>query len=315
MGVLLTPHVRWKGSAAMRTHGAKGGATLVRLGIGLAAVSLVAVGATASASTASSQPGSHTVHNGPMTITTPGMGTLKVGSITAINNFCNWPQPSVFTDAVVGFKWSAHSTAGSITSYDVFLLPAGAPPAKVSTQTSTSIGNLAVSNYQGDCGGGSGTTFAYVVVAHDSAGHTVKSANVETFINVDRWNNMTAEQPQGTWTYTGSWMTSTCTCADGGTQTFTTQSGATATYTFTSPRGAGNHIALMMAKGPGRGSFQVFLDGVLKATISTHATANLNRVLVWDSGPLTAAQHVIKLVNLATAGHDRIDVNAAVIEQ
>ena len=197
----------------------------------------------------------------------------------------------------------------------MWIVPAGAPPFKEGTQTSPVLANQLIDNYQGDCGGGSAETVAFYIVAHDSAGHLVKSANVQTFMNVDRWNNMTAEQPQGTWTYTGSWATGICACADGGSQTFATASGATATYAYTSPVNAGNHIGLMMAEGPTRGSFQVFLDGVLKATISTHATANLNRVLVWDSGPLTMAQHVIKLVNLATAGHPRIDLNAATIAQ
>ena len=52
---------------------------------------------------------------------------------------------------------------------------------------------------------------------------------------------------------------------------------------------------------------------MLKGTINTHTGANINRVLVWDSGPLTAVTHTIKLVNVATAGHPRIDLNAATI--
>jgi hypothetical protein len=37
----------------------------------------------------------------------------------------------------------------------------------------------------------------------------------------------------------------------------------------------------------------------------------LNRVLTWTTTGLTAGHHVFKVVNPATAGHPRIDVNAA----
>ena len=289
-------------------------ASIRRVGITLAALSLIAVGSTASASVGASQPGQHTVHTGPMTISTPATPAFKVGSVTQIwDPGCGFGEPYIWTKADVGFKWSAHSTAGAITSYDVWITWAGLPPSKQDTQTSPVLANQLIDNYQGDCGGGSLEQTGWYIVAHDSAGHSVTSANVVTRLNVDRWNNITAEEQQGTWTYTGTWTTSNCLCADGGSQTYTTISGASATYAYANSGGAGTHLALMVAKGPSRGSFQVFLDGALKGTINTHASANLNRVLVWDSGPLTAGAHTIRVVNLATAGQPRIDVNAMTI--
>jgi hypothetical protein len=84
----------------------------------------------------------------------------------------------------------------------------------------------------------------------------------------------------------------------------------TATYTGNAVA-AGTRVALMMAEGPGRGSFAVHQDGLLKGTISTRTSANANRVLTWTSGALSAGRHTFKIVNLASAGHPRIDVNAA----
>ena len=64
-----------------------------------------------------------------------------------------------------------------------------------------------------------------------------------------------------------------------------------------------------MAKGPGRGQADVFVDGVKTATINTYAQANSNRVIVYDKWML-AGVHTVKVVNKATAGHPRIDLDA-----
>jgi hypothetical protein len=73
---------------------------------------------------------------------------------------------------------------------------------------------------------------------------------------------------------------------------------------------AGEHRDLMMATGPARGRADIYLDGVRRATIDTYAPTNGNRVYVWDSGSLSKGSHVIKVVNRATPGRPRIDINA-----
>jgi hypothetical protein len=92
----------------------------------------------------------------------------------------------------------------------------------------------------------------------------------------------------------------------------TSAKNASASYSMTATLGL--HFGLMMAEGSGRGSFRIYQDGVLKATVSTHTTGNVNRVLVWTSAGLTAGHHVFTVVNLATAGHPRIDDNAALTD-
>jgi hypothetical protein len=168
----------------------------------------------------------------------------------------------------------------------------------------------AVGNDDGSCGGGAQSNAGYEIVARDSQGNTA-TADVFYSLSVWRWDNTNIADSAlpGSWSYTGSWSVSHCLCADGGTQTYTTGKGASATYRVTVV--AGTRVALMMAEGPGRGSFTVAQDGTVRATVSTHTSANANRVLTWTSGPLTAGTHTFRIVNLATKGHPRLDVNAA----
>ena len=109
--------------------------------------------------------------------------------------------------------------------------------------------------------------------------------------------------------YTGTWKTSTCLCFSGGTDTETSASGASASYKFT-----GNLIQLVSAMGSTRGSFKVYIDGVYKTTISTYITnPNRNAVIVWQRAFSSVGTHTLKIVNVATSGHPRIDVDAFVV--
>jgi FlaG/FlaF family flagellin (archaellin) len=111
--------------------------------------------------------------------------------------------------------------------------------------------------------------------------------------------------------YSKGWSVSHCTCFSGGTTHFTTTKNATVTFRTATPIDAsGVRLALIMAKAPNRGSAAVYVDGVLKATISTYSKTNVNRAIVYQLLLPGSATHVVKVVNLATAGHPRIDVDA-----
>jgi hypothetical protein len=62
--------------------------------------------------------------------------------------------------------------------------------------------------------------------------------------------------------------------------------------------------------GPARGRAAIYVDGKYRTTIDTYAPVNGNQVYVWDSGALSKGTHAIKVVDLATPGRPRIDVNA-----
>ena len=45
-------------------------------------------------------------------------------------------------------------------------------------------------------------------------------------------------------------------------------------------------------------------------TVDTYASINTNRIVMWDKGLLRTGDHTIKVVNLATSGRPRIDIDA-----
>jgi hypothetical protein len=123
-------------------------------------------------------------------------------------------------------------------------------------------------------------------------------------------------------TYNGTWATSAANAFSGGTTQKTTQSGASATLHIDNkpywgdPSGRVDYgLALVMAKAPDRGKAAVFLDGVRVATVDTYAASKLNRTVVWRSALAGNTGHTVKVVNLATAGRTRIDIDAFVLLQ
>jgi Carbohydrate esterase 2 N-terminal len=114
---------------------------------------------------------------------------------------------------------------------------------------------------------------------------------------------------QGNASYTGAWTTGTCNCYSGGTDKFTQASGASASFTFT-----GSRIQFVSEQSATRGSFRVYLDGQAQTTVSNYnATATNNAVVVWSHTFPTSGKHTLKVVNLATSGHPRLDVDAFVV--
>jgi hypothetical protein len=292
----------------------------VRAGIAVvasAALVLALASGTSSASTGvgakfTPQPGDVTYVSGPMTLTVPAYPTFVAATTTNIVNFCP-PGPPLFSQAEVTVAWKASSTAAPIANYSVTPLTwLGVPETPYATKATSLKGW--VGNYTGLTCGGNGDVIGWQITAVDTKGNTV-SAEVQSFPEFTRFDDSSVVSvfPLGTWSYSGTWAVSNCLCADGGRQTYSKQKNASASFAF-SDLFLGRHISLVMAEGPGRGSAAVYLDGVLKATINTHATINTNRVITWDSGALTVGNHTVKIVNLATSGHPRIDINAAITQ-
>ena len=67
-----------------------------------------------------------------------------------------------------------------------------------------------------------------------------------------------------------------------------------------------------MEKVADRGRADVFVDGVKKATVDTHATSTRHRVVVWQ-GLYTRGTHTLRVVNRATPGHPRIDLDTLLL--
>jgi hypothetical protein len=70
------------------------------------------------------------------------------------------------------------------------------------------------------------------------------------------------------------------------------------------------HVGLIMHTGPDRGKVKVYVNGTLQATVDTYATTSRPRVMVWQT--IAAAGSTVKIVNAATPGRTRIDLDAIV---
>jgi hypothetical protein len=112
----------------------------------------------------------------------------------------------------------------------------------------------------------------------------------------------------------GGWKTANCTCFLGGTSTYTSTKNATISFLTAQPLDAtGIRLALLMPTGPGRGSAALYVDGVWRATINTyHAVSNVNGKITYQLLIPGKSVHLVKIVNLATAGHPRIDLDATI---
>lgn len=218
---------------------------------------------------------------------------------------------SVYTWQIPMYITWTGSDASDICGYDVQEQPAGDFPYTVVTRTLRTRFDDDTTDYDGSFGGGSQVVDSWIVIAHDCAGNaTTRSVGVSPVRVTQEDGTDESGVPGGvTVGYSGTWATANCTCWSHGTVRKTTQQGASATIGF-STSGANHPIALVMEKAPGRGKFTVYLDGVNKGTIDTYAAVATHRVIVWSSKAATAGSHVVKIVNQATAGRTRIDLDA-----
>jgi hypothetical protein len=106
-------------------------------------------------------------------------------------------------------------------------------------------------------------------------------------------------------TYSGTWGVSNCTCWSGGTAHRTSEEGASATFEV--PSGP---TALVMETAPDRGEFELWIDGQYRRTVNTYAVDKQHRTIVWAGKVKGPGVHTIRIVNVASAGHPRIDLDA-----
>lgn len=107
--------------------------------------------------------------------------------------------------------------------------------------------------------------------------------------------------------YSGSWGITNTVYAYGGTLHYANAAGASVSQTFT-----GSGVAWVAYKGPNRGSANVYVDGVLAATVSLYAATYASKAVVFTKTWSTNATHTIKVVVVGTAGHPRVDLDGFV---
>jgi beta-N-acetylhexosaminidase len=146
-----------------------------------------------------------------------------------------------------------------------------------------------------------GIRYRYATAATDGAGNPSDAALGPTF-RVRR-----IQEDDAAIRYRGGWHLTADPLASGDGLAASTRQGAIATFSF-----AGSSVSWVAVRGPARGSAAVYVDGAYAGKVNLHATARRDRQLVFARSWSGSGEHRIRVVNLGTSGHPRIDVDAFV---
>jgi len=237
----------------------------------------------------------------PPVLHAPHNAQFSVGTVLSPMALDADDQPQATGEIIMHARWSA-SDASGICGYSIRPEWAG-DVGKWSPWNSVNSVTTSTTDYNDQFGGGSFKFMGYGVRARDCASNIthafvrfmpiVSQEDGATFGGYE-YGGVTAP------TYKGRWTTATCDCSSGGRTRRTRQARAAVTFVANS-----DHVGLVMPKGPTRGKAKVYVNGTLKAVVNTHAATNVHRAVVW-SGPGGR----VRVVNLATRGHPRIDLDA-----
>jgi hypothetical protein len=205
------------------------------------------------------------------------------------------PAPTLYgnttvtsTTVRVKERWSACDADG-LTSYRLQRQVNGGSWSTVSLSTAltTSI-NQSLTK---------GKTYRYRVRATD------RSGLVSTYSYGPTFKPIVSDQTSSLISYTGTWSTATSSSYFGGSARYSTSPGASATYRITA-----SGAAWIAYKSSTRGTAQVFVDGVLKATITLKASTTTARAQVYAINWGANGTHTVKVVVVS----GRVDIDAFV---
>jgi hypothetical protein len=205
--------------------------------------------------------------------------------------------PATLTASIpTRISWGAATDASTnIDHYEVLMNvdSAGFSPV-ASTTTGTSLVRPLLLGHQ----------YQFRITAVDAVGNV--GSPRDGFVFTPNLYQQTSAISSAKVTYTGTWGNSSSASFSGGSAKYATSAGASATFTATSVRG----IGFVTTRASTRGSFKVYVDGVLKATISAYSSTTKFRQDVYQFSWATAGTHKIKIVVSGTSGHPRVDVDA-----
>lgn len=229
--------------------------------------------------------------------TSGGLTKSTTVSLTVTNSAPTMtaPAPTLYSNTTLGSTtvrvkdaWSACDADG-LTSYKLQRQVSGGTWTTVtlSTALSTSI-NQSLTK---------GKTYRYRVRATD------KTGQVSTYSYGPSFQAIVSDQTSSLISYTGTWLPGSTSTYFGGTVKYSTTPGASATYTINA-----SGAAWIAYKSSTRGSAQVFVDGVLKATINLNSSTTTPKAQVYAINWGANGPHTVKVVVVS----GRVDIDAFV---
>jgi hypothetical protein len=183
--------------------------------------------------------------------------------------------------------WSGSDGGSGIASYDVKRsVDGGAYSTIARSVTATSLNTTMTP----------GHSYRFKVRARDKAG------NLGAWVGPSSWYTSLTQQSSTSVHYSGAWTGGTGAGYSGSSVRFASAAGASASYTF-----KGRSIGWVTTQRPDGGLAQVFVDGVLVATIDTAAPATAERYVAFAKSWSSYASHTIRIV---VVGGGRVDLDA-----
>jgi hypothetical protein len=256
----------------------------------------------------------------PPVLTTPVKASFRVGDQleTGRPQDCGDDPHDIRVHQVpMTFSWSGSDDSGPV-SYSLEQETGRDGPSEVLVDSpATSYEGLVGSNGDQNCGGGNPSVHAWHLTASDPSGGSTTNDVYGGRIRLTQdsgASDLAGYATLPTLAYTGSWAESRCVCWSDGTAHRSTAAGASVTivptrFTVFPSNATNHHVALVMAKGADRGRFAIYVDDQLRTTVDLYAATSRSRNVVWQTA-FRDFGHNIRLVNLATPGRPRIDLDA-----
>jgi hypothetical protein len=182
--------------------------------------------------------------------------------------------------------WTGSDSGAGIASYDVKRsIDDGAYTTIATKVTGTSLGWTMTP----------GHSYTFKVRARDKAG------NVGPWVGPSTWYTSLVQQQNAAVTYAGTWAGQTGGGYSAGSVKFASEAAASASYRF-----RGRSIGWVTTLRPDGGLAQVYVDGVLVATVDTASSDTTARVLAFTKSWTGLATHTIRVVVVG----GRVDLDA-----
>jgi hypothetical protein len=251
----------------------------------------------------------------PPVLKTPVKAAFVVGA--RLDQYRDTQEGHAFYNVPMRLAWSATDNVDDELNYDVWEYPQGAEPNRVGNFITETRFDVVGSDDDGFFGGGALMIDHWGVQAYDNAGNSTTRSIFGASLLVTQDNgSQTFGSPAAdsvSVEYVGAWPQAQCNCYADRTSHHTKVAGNAVVITVhVPPRQDVRRVALVMDQGPNLGKAQIKVDGVPRGKVDTHNDAEIHKAVVWTR-QLKPGTHKIRIVNLATAAHPRIDFDAVVV--
>ena len=149
-----------------------------------------------------------------------------------------------------------------------------------------------------------GHAYTFRVRADDNA------TNTSAWVMGPRLNLTAYQDGNSAITYGGRWLRKSAAAFWGRAATASVKSGATASLTFT-----GRSFGWVTTYGPDRGKAEVYVNGVLVATVDLYSPTVMNKRVAWAETWTLSSARTVTIKVLATPNRPRVDIDALITAQ